>query len=138
MSELSSRRNFFKKTLGLVTLAAVAPQILGGAFSSTALADERRRSKPADAAGGDLALPLAEPGKGIAGNLNYQHKPTDVKDASMKVARQGVAWGAQHCNGCQFYAKAGSKDGVEVGKCTVIAGYLVKSTGWCTTWSKKS
>ncbi len=137
-SENKPRRAFLKLALGMGGMALIAPKIL--------LAEERRRSKPAagDAAGGaaagggDTNLPLVKPGEGMAANVNYHFKHEDIKDASLKVERQGVAFKEQHCKSCMLYAKAGNKGSEEVGKCTLFNGQLVKSSAWCASWSKKA
>lgn len=131
MSQMNSRRQFVKLALGVSGLALLAPK--------SVVAEERRRGGGAAAgAGGDLALPLVKPGEGMAANLNYHHKHTDVKNAALKVERQGTAWDKQHCNNCMLYTKVGQKDGEEVGKCTLFNGMLVKGQGWCASWSKKA
>ncbi len=130
MSQQDSRRQLFKIALGISGLALLAPKSL--------FAEEKRRAKPGAAGGGDLALPLVEPGKGMAANMNYQHSQAGVKDAAMKVERQGVPFAGQYCNKCMLYSSVGKKDGAEVGKCTLFTGQLVKGEGWCSSWAKKA
>lgn len=132
MSESNSRRQFLTM-LGLTGVTLLA--------SKNLFAEEKRRSKPGGAGaagGGDLALPLVEPGKGMAANMNYQHSLAGVKDAAMKVERQGVPFAQQHCNKCMLFTTAGKKGNEEVGKCTLFAGQLVKGEGWCSSWAKKA
>ena len=132
MSEMNSRRQFVKIALGVGGLALLLP--------NSVLA-ERRRGGGAAAAGGaqgDLALPLVKPGEGMAASVNYYHKHSDVKNAALKVERQGLAWDKQFCTNCMLYTKSGQKDGSEVGKCTLFSGMLVKGEGWCASWSKKA
>ena len=136
-SEIKTRRAFLKLALGVSGMALLAPKIL--------MAEERRRSKPAageaaangGAAGGDTNLPLVKPGEGMAANVNYHYKHEEIKDAGLKIERQGVAFKDQHCKSCMLYSKAGNKGGEEVGKCTLFNGQLVKSSAWCASWSKK-
>jgi hypothetical protein len=128
---MNSRRSFVKIAMALVGATVVLPQLLS--------AQEKRRAKPAaGGAGGDLALPLVEPGKGMAASVNYQNDHSAVKEAALKVDRSGVKFADQHCGKCMLYSKVGNKDGGEVGKCTLFAGQLVKSNSWCSSWSKKS
>ncbi len=130
-SQLDNRRGFIKLALGVSGMALLAPNIL--------LAEERRRTKsPSDAAGGDANLPMVKPGEGMAASVNYSFKHEEIKDASLKIPRQGVPFEKQHCQSCMLYSKAGNKDGQEVGKCTLFNGQLVKSTAWCASWSKKA
>lgn len=136
-----NRRNFFQTVVGLTGLALLTPKA-GGLFTQ-AFAEEKRRGAPSagtPAAGGgkDLDLPLVEPGKDLAVGVNYALKHSDIKDAKLKVERQGVAFDKQSCSSCGFYAKVGNKAGAEVGKCTIFAGKLVQSTAWCATWNKKA
>lgn len=130
---MTTRRDFLK-------FAAV-----GGAslFAMTAIAnaeEKRRAGKPADAAaaGGDSALPLVKPGEGMAAGVNYQDDKAKVKDAALKIDRQGVKFADQKCSNCALYQAAGKKDGAEVGKCSLFANQLVKANSWCGSWNKKA
>ncbi len=122
---MNSRRMFIKSavvSIGAVTATA--------ALSSNAFAEEKRRPKKS---GGD-ALPLVEPGKGMAAGVKYAHTHADIKDASLKADRQGVKWDNQNCANCMLYTKIDDK----LGKCTLFANLAVKNTGWCTSWAKKA
>ena len=125
-----NRRHFLKVAAGVLGAAVVASKV------EIAGAEEKRRAKKGGG-GGDLDLPIVKPGEGVAGSLNYQHTHDAVKDAKFKVDRAGVSFDKQKCSGCVFYAKVGDKDGGEVGKCQLIAGFLVKTGGWCSSWNKK-
>lgn len=125
MSQLN-RRSFFKgmaSALGLV--------LVSGSFTSVFAQGRKKKEEKTEAAKGPT---LVEPGKGMAANVNYQHNHADVKDAALKVEKQGVKWEAQFCSNCVLYTKLG--DGT--GKCTLFPGQLVKDSGWCTSWSKKA
>lgn len=126
MSQLN-RRNFFK-------VAASAVGLVLASGSVTALLAQGRKKKGADAAPAATGPTMVEPGKGMAANVNYQHNHADVKDAALKVDKQGVKWSDQLCSNCVLY----TKDGNGTGKCTLFPGQLVKDTGWCTSWSKKA
>lgn len=128
----NSRRDFFKKVAGIASAVVVAPAVVNGLFSSVANAEGKRGG----AAGG--GLPLVEPGKDMAATVNYVHNAKDIKDAKLKTERQGVKFEQQNCAGCMLYTKEGMQGGVEVGKCSIFAGKVVKSTGWCTSWAKKA
>lgn len=128
MSQLDSRRSFLTM-LGLTGIALLGSQKL--------FAEEKRRAKK-PGAGGDAGLPLVEPGKGMAANMNYQHKHSDVKSADLKIVRSGVPFDKQYCDGCMLYASAGKQGGEDVGKCTLFAGQVVKAKGWCSSWAKKA
>lgn len=128
-----SRRKFLT-SLAALPLAGLALTL----FGRKALAEEKRRGGGAAAGGGDLALPQVVPGQGMAISLNYVNKAADLKDAKLKTERQGVPFAKQNCSGCALYTKVGSKDGAELGKCSIFAGQLVHATGWCTTWNKKA
>lgn len=140
MEQNNSRRRFFIHLSQMVGLAAVASALPG----SIVFAQERRRARPAEggsaatAGGGDLSLPMVEPGKGAAVAVNYHHKHSEVKDPALKVERGGVPFEKQFCHNCSFYTKAGNKGGEEVGKCQIFPNQLVKSTAWCSTWTKKA
>lgn len=135
----SSRRDFFKNLVGMVGAGALFPTLLS---SVSRAAEEKRRGKPGEGAaagaGGDANLPLVQPGVGMAASLNYVHNNKDIKDAKLKTERQGVKFEQQRCQGCMLYTKVGMKNGEEVGKCQLFANQLVKSSGWCTSWTKKA
>jgi hypothetical protein len=42
----------------------------------------------------------------------------------------------ERCGTCKQFKKAGVVDGVDVGKCSLLAKGLVKSTGWCRSYLK--
>ena len=42
----------------------------------------------------------------------------------------------EHCSNCKQYKKVGVVDGIDVGKCSLLAKGLVKSTGWCKSYLK--
>ena len=44
----------------------------------------------------------------------------------------------ERCDNCKQYKKVGVVDGVAVGKCSLLAKGLVKSTGWCKSYRKRS
>lgn len=113
---MNSRRQFFKQ---LATFAGFAA--LTSVFSGTVLAEEKRRSR--GAGGGETEMPLAVPGKEVAGALGYIEKSKDP---------------AKHCSNCQLYTKSGKKGSDEIGKCQVIPGKLVKGAGYCNSWAKKA
>lgn len=129
MENLKSRRQFVQIALAVTGAALLAPAVGN--------AQEKRRAKPGGA-GGDLALPYVEPGKGMAASVNYQTDHNAVKDAALKADRQGVKFADQKCANCMLYSKVGDKDGGEVGKCTLFAGQLVKGKAWCSSWAKKA
>lgn len=140
MEQNNSRRRFFIRMGQMLGLAAIAPAL----FSAKVFAEERRRARPSEggaapaAGGGDLALPMVEPGKGAAVAVNYHHKHADVKDPAVKVERAGVPFEKQFCTGCGFYTKVGIKGGEEVGKCQIFPNQLVKGSAWCSSWNKKA
>lgn len=137
MDQNTSRRRFFMQVGQMLGLAIIAPAL----FGSQVFAEEKRRARPSEgaapaAAGGDL--PMVEPGKGAAAAVNYVHKHSDIKDASLKVARGGLPFEKQVCTNCSFYTKHGIKNGEEVGKCQIFPGQLVRGSAWCSTWNKKA
>jgi hypothetical protein len=42
----------------------------------------------------------------------------------------------ERCGNCKQFKKAGVVDGVDVGKCSLLAKGVVKSTGWCKSYLK--
>lgn len=131
-----TRRSLIQKATGLVALAAILPKSLK--------AEERRRSRGgADAAkpatgSGPLSFPLIDTNSPTAKAVNYSKSHADVKDAKLKIVRQGVAFDAQFCSNCSFYKEVGTKDGGLVGTCTIFANQLATEKAWCTSWNKKA
>ena len=119
------RRDFMKvcamATAALPAAAVLRAKALSAAAEET-LGDEK------------LVKGDADP---VAKALKYTADAS--KAAERKDARSGVAAKDQTCSNCALYTKAGKlKSGGEAGKCTMIQGGLVKSGGWCTSWSKKA
>lgn len=123
----NNRRLFIQKIAVLTGMSLIGVK---------ALAESRKKAAPAAAAGADA--PLCEPGKGMAGGMNYQHKHSEVKDAKLKVDRSGVPFDKQFCHSCTFFTAGGKIGADAVGKCSVISGCSVKADGWCSTWAKKA
>ena len=126
-----NRRTFFVNLASLIGVAAISS--LGG----KALA-ERKRGGSAPAAGGAPAIKLLDPNSAAAKGVNYSEVHSSVKEASLKVARQGVPFEKQNCKGCGFYSNPQPLDGKEVGNCQIFPGLCVKSDAWCSTWNKKA
>jgi hypothetical protein len=125
----NSRRQFFSNSLKVVGFITVAPKF---AFSQ-----EKRAARGGGASGENL--PWVKPGEGTAKALNYHAKFSDVKEASLKTERTGVAFGPkQICSTCMLYTAAGKKEGKDAGKCTLFANHLVPGEAWCASWSKKA
>ena len=121
-----ARRIFFKNVLFGSAVFMLSP---------TTWAD-RRRGTGKNSPNNELSL--VTPGQGMAASVNYVHKNTDIKDVKLKIARQGVPFEKQVCSNCILYAKEGSRNGEEVGKCQLFANQVVKAAGWCTSWAKKA
>jgi hypothetical protein len=141
MDQKTSRRQFFTQAGQIFGIALIAPSIL----SSTVFAEERRRARPTEgaAAGGSAdagaaAKPMVDPKSDQAKGVHFVLKKSDMKDATLKTERNGVAFDKQFCDGCQFYVPAGKKGGGDVGSCQILSGNLVPAKGWCTTWAKKA
>lgn len=130
----STRRTFIKSCVAAAGLVSVVPAIVS--------AEEKRRGSAPAAAGGaseDLKLPLVDPAKDPGAQaIKYQHDKKQIKDASLKAERQGVKWESQSCSNCMLFTEVGKLGKDTVGKCTLIPGKLVKSTGWSTSWTKKA
>ncbi len=112
-----SRRDFMKiSLLATAGLSVSAPMV----FSSTSFA--------ADPALVDEKSPIATA-------LHYTIDKSKVKDKSLAIVRQGVAFKSQNCSGCGLYqGKAGDKSGT----CPLFQGSLVSANGWCQSWNKKA
>jgi len=134
-----SRRGFFSRIS-----TVLAASVLAKLVPSTVLAEERRRPRPAAggaAAGGGsgpLSWPLVDPKSPAGSAVKYVVDKSAIKDAALKVERQGVKFENQFCNNCSFYKEVGSKDGSKVGTCTIFANQLVKEKAWCSSWNKKA
>lgn len=123
MNNNMNRRGFFSALVKLSGVAAVAPALLASVFSSKAEAQKKRGEAPA--AGG--AMPMVDPNDSVAKAVKY------VEDNKKSPDAKG-----NKCAGCGFYAKKEMRNGKEVGTCTIFAGKLVYSEGWCASWNKKA
>lgn len=131
-----TKREFLTHLSVLAGSAFIAAKTL----VTPAYAQEKRRgAKPAAGPKKDTDLPLVEPGKGTAAALAYYHSHKDAeKDPKTdKKTDKGTVWEQRFCNNCSFYTSVGSKDGQEVGKCTLFPNSLVNSIGICNSWAKK-
>ena len=118
-----NRRRFFTQLLGVGGLVAIAPALLK---LSSAKAQEKRRSATPPAAGGG-AMPMVDPKDPVAKAVKY------VEDHKKAPEAKGNL-----CSTCGFYAKKETRNGKEVGTCTIFAGKLVQADGWCASWNKKA
>lgn len=131
-----TRRNLIQKASGFVAIAAALPGLLQ--------AEEKRRKRGGSeaaagaAASGPLSYPILDTNNPTAKAVNYVKNHSDIKDAKLKMVRQGVAFEAQFCNNCSFYKEVGTKEGGKVGTCTIFANQLVAEKAWCTSWNKKA
>lgn len=124
-----SRRNFLKTAVVGAAVTVVAGKVLA----------EQKRGGSAPAAGaGSAKLTLLSVTDPTAKALNYHDDKAKIKDASMKIDRQGIKFNDQHCKNCLLFKSAGKVNGVEAGSCTLFAGKAVAAEGWCTSWSKKA
>jgi hypothetical protein len=83
------------------------------------------------AQGAQKLVPDSDP---VAKALKYNHDASK----SQRTDKMGVVGKDQNCGNCVLYTKVGKVEGKEAGKCTMIAGGMVASAGWCTAWAKKA
>lgn len=119
---MKTRRDFLKTSfLTTVGIAAFLPTL-------TTAQEKRRSSKTTEVEVLDENSPQAKA-------LNYKSDSSKVKDKSLMTERQGVPFKNQKCSNCGlFQGKPGDKNG----PCGVFPGKLISSSGWCTSWNKKS
>jgi hypothetical protein len=129
------RREFFKAVASLAA-APVALKLL----SSNAFAAEQRRGGSAGANAGGDQCKMVQPGVGQAASLNYTDDKAKVKDAKLKVERQGTAWDQQFCHNCMLFSDPTKCGGKEAGQCQLFLATKEKVShhGWCASWSKKA
>ncbi len=124
-----NRRTFFER---LVVLAG-ATSILG--WKSIASAERKRGG------GGDAkadAVKMVDPASPAGKAVNYTENKATVKDATLKVERQGVSFDKQLCSNCGFYNTPKKHNGQDIGGCQIFPGQHVKANAWCSTWNKKA
>lgn len=139
---MKSRRDLLKTwALGSGAL------LVASAFKTPAWAKDA--AKKDAAAKTDPKLPkltkadLVPEDSGIASGLNYcENADKDAKAKKPKCpARKDASKKGQYCGSpCNFYAAAGTVDGVEVGKCILISdppNKNVSAKGWCNSWAAK-
>lgn len=123
MEKNMNRRGFFSTIVKIAGAAVVVPTVLSSVFSSTAGAQAKRGAAPA--AGG--AMPLIDPNDSVAKAVKY------VEDAKKAPDSKGNT-----CDTCGFYTKKETRNGKDVGTCTIFAGKLVYGQAWCASWNKKA
>ncbi len=131
-----SRRAFFTQVTGALAVGALVKT-----FPSTALAQTKRGARPGSdkgAGSGPLSFPLQDLNNPTAKAVNYVEDHANLKDAKLKIDRQGVKFEDQFCNNCSFYKEVGEKEGSKVGTCTIFPQKLVKAKAWCSSWNKKA
>lgn len=70
-----------------------------------------------------------------AKSLGYYASKNNVP-TELRIDKQGTAYAKQNCLNCQLYKNVKGSQG---GKCTIIPGEaLVKSGGWCKSWTPKA
>lgn len=120
-----NRRGFFASLVKATGLLALAPTVLTSVFSSTANAQKKRSQTPATT-GGKTAMPMVDPNDGAAKAVKY------VEDFKKSPESKG-----NKCATCGFYGKKETRDGKEVGTCTIFPEKLVYANAWCLSWNKK-
>ncbi len=70
----------------------------------------------------------------VAQALKYNRDATKAP----RTDKPGSPAKDQHCGNCVLYTKTGKVEGKEAGKCSMIAGGMVTSAGWCSGWAKKA
>jgi hypothetical protein len=116
----SSRRDFFKQTVGVLGGLIAAPALLRAMWSSVANAEEVKYVKE---------------GVGMAASVNYtEHKNRSKVKKELQTDRGGVKFAAQKCDACMLYTKDAKGN---YGKCTLFPNEFVKNDSWCSSWTKK-
>jgi hypothetical protein len=80
-----------------------------------------------------LEADAAEPVKLIDEQKDYSARALGFAHDGNKTKRTDPK---EKCSNCKQYKKASVVDGAEVGKCSLLAKGLVKSTGWCRSYLK--
>ena len=122
----TSRRNFLKKSLAIVSAVPVASTIQRAGFSSDAFA--QGANVPVDETGAQAMA------------LGYKANAQEV-DATKFPKRAGEEGQKQFCSSCQLLQKSGIKvDGKEgeFGKCLIFPANVVNTKGWCNSWVMKA
>lgn len=114
MSKMN-RREFFKGATQIALGAVVVPALFKGELAH---AEERRKASG--------PVPLVDPNDPVAKAVGY------VEDAKKSATAKG-----NKCATCGFYKKTETRDGKEVGTCTIFQGKLVRAEGYCNSWNKK-
>lgn len=125
MNNNMNRRGFFASLVKATGLLALAPTVLTSVFASTANAQKKRSQTPA-ATGTQAGMPMVDPNDSVAKAVKY------VEDNKKSPEAKG-----NKCATCGFYAKKETRDGKEVGTCTIFPGKLVYSNAWCASWNQK-
>jgi len=135
-TKMTSRRELLKNTAFSGAALAAASLITSCTKSEekpAATATANKAVEPA-AAPETADLPYVDPTSNKAKALRYAEDASEVPTETR--GDKGETKGAdQFCNNCQFYSADNGKGG---GKCALFPGKLVKSEGWCVSWSLKA
>ncbi|MEN0057333.1 MAG: high-potential iron-sulfur protein [Bdellovibrio sp.] len=126
MDNKMNRRSFFASFAKITGAFVVAPAALSGVFSSSALA-QKKRGESGGGAAKDGGMPLISTTDPVAKAVKY------VEDYKKSPEAKG-----NHCATCGFYTKKETRNGKEVGTCTIFAGKVVYGDAWCASWNKKA
>ena len=122
----TSRRDFLKKSLAIVSAVPVASTIQRAGLSGDAFAQDTAE--------------LVDETTAQAQALGYKHNAQEV-DVTKFPKRAGEEGSTQFCSNCQLMQKTGMKiDGKEgeYGKCLIFPANLVNAKGWCNSWVVKA
>ena len=133
-SNHDSRRRFFT-----VLSAGAGFAFLASKFSGFAFAQGKTAPPAAGAAKkpGAAETALVDEKSQMAVTLKF-YQDGSKAPAALKVTKTGVPGAQQNCGNCMFYAKTSGEKAAEVGKCQLLPTGLVKTGGWCNTWTKKA
>lgn len=107
----NSRRNFFKRSLGVVAAVSVA-QLAANRIAFAA------------------DMPQVDEASPQAVSLGYKHDAALIDKAKYPRLADG-----QHCGNCALYQGAA---GSEWGGCGIFAGKAVAAKGWCNAYAPKA
>lgn len=127
-----NRRELIKKSLAGTALLASAGIVACSKKEEVATANTEVDT-PAAANDTEAKAEYISEDNQMAKSLGYKENADSV-DTSLRVDKGDSPGATQYCNNCQFkVAEEGNEEGLG---CQLFPGKLVRSKGWCKSWSK--
>jgi len=127
-----NRRELIKKSIAGTALLASAGIVACSKKEEAAVETNEASNSAAETESTEMEY-VSEDNQ-MAQSLNYKENADSV-DSALRVDKGATKGSEQYCSNCQFAVKQEGND--EAVGCQLFPGKLVKSQGWCKSWSLK-